>query len=72
MTTPQERFRSLLKASEFLYELTDPKLTKGVPKLIREQARRILRHYPFPVEIEELAKLDVRKLLIEDSLASIK
>jgi hypothetical protein len=34
------------KAREFLYDLTDPKKTPKVPKVIREQAFRILKHYP--------------------------
>ena len=45
MTLPDERYRAVLAAEEFLYELLDPKKTK-VPKRIREQARSILRHYP--------------------------
>lgn len=72
MTTPQERFRSLIRANDFLYRLTEPKLARGVPKVIRDEARSILRHFPFPIELEELAKLDVEGILIEDGLAPKK
>lgn len=46
MTLPDERYRSVIWARNFLYDLCDPKKTPGVPKTIREQARSILRHYP--------------------------
>lgn len=46
MTIPIERTRAVNKAREFLYDLTDPKKTPKVPKAIREQALRILKHYP--------------------------
>lgn len=46
MTLPDERYRAVRWAREFMYELMDPKKTPGIPKHIREQARSVLRHYP--------------------------
>ena len=46
MTLPDERYRAVIWARNFLYDLCDPKKTPSVPKTIREQARSILRHYP--------------------------
>jgi len=46
MTLPDERYRSVRWAREFMYELVDPKKTPGVPKRIRDTARSVLRHYP--------------------------
>lgn len=46
MTLPDERYRAVHWAREFMYELMDPKKTPGVPKSIRDQARSVLRHYP--------------------------
>jgi hypothetical protein len=46
MTLPDERYRAVRMAREFLYDLCDPKKTPGVPKRIREQAVCVLRHYP--------------------------
>ena len=46
MTLPDERYRAVRWAREFMYELVDPKKTPGVPKSIRDQARSVLRHYP--------------------------
>ena len=46
MTLPDERYRAVRWAREFMYELMDPKKTPGVPKRIRDTARSVLRHYP--------------------------
>lgn len=46
MTTPAERTRAVLQTQAFLQELTDPSLTPNLPSAIREEARRLLRHYP--------------------------
>lgn len=46
MTLPDERYRAVLYAEEFLRALTDPTITKRIPKEIRQRARGILRHYP--------------------------
>lgn len=46
MTVPVERTNAVLWTHDFLVELLDPKATPRVPKSIRDQARRLLRHYP--------------------------
>jgi len=46
MTLPDERYRAVRYARQFLFDLCDPKKTPGVPKIIRSQASSILRHYP--------------------------
>jgi hypothetical protein len=46
MTLPDERYRAVRYARQFLMDLCDPKKTPGVPKVIRSQASSILRHYP--------------------------
>ncbi len=51
MTMPNERFRAVEYAREFLYELLDPKKTPKVPKKIRQRARSVLRHYPMEHEM---------------------
>lgn len=52
MTLPDERYRSVMWARNFLYDLCDTKKTPGVPKSIRDQARTILRHYPSEWEMQ--------------------
>jgi hypothetical protein len=52
MTLPDERYRSVRYARQFLQELCDPKKTPGVPKIIRSQANGILRHYPSDWDME--------------------
>lgn len=56
MTVPVERTNAVLWTHDFLVELLDPKATPRVPKSIRDQARRLLRHYPSPFEMDVIAK----------------
>lgn len=56
MTLPYERLRAVNYAREFLYELLDPKKTPKVPKAVRQQAYRVLRHYPYPFEMKMAAE----------------
>lgn len=46
MTTPSERTRAVVHTAEFLRDLTMPSVTPEVPRAVREEARRLLRHYP--------------------------
>lgn len=54
MTLPDERYRALQKAKQFLLELCNPSKTKRVPSEIRNRARDVLRHFPFDYHLEEL------------------
>ena len=56
MTLPYERRNAVNRTREFLYELLDPKKTPRVPKPIREQAYRCLKHYPLTFEMERAAE----------------
>ena len=47
MTTEQEEQIAIRRARDFLVRLMDPKQTTRIPKHIREEARSILKHYPF-------------------------
>ncbi len=46
MTLPDERFRAVIAAKNFMSDLLDPKKTPRVPRAVRQQAHSILRHYP--------------------------
>lgn len=52
MTTREERTRAVLDTQEFLCALTCPARTPNIPQDIREQARRLLRHYPLASDME--------------------
>lgn len=52
MTMPDERARALRWAGEFLREV---QVCEQIPKDLREQASRILRHYPSGREIQREA-----------------
>jgi len=56
MTLPDERFRSIQRTEEFLQDLMNPQKTPRIPKEIREQARRCLRHYPSYHNLKELER----------------
>lgn len=57
MTMPAERTRNVLQAGAFLSELA---ASKAVPKSIREEAYRLLRHYPTVSDIEAIAQHEER------------
>ena len=46
MTMPCERYWAINNTRLFLVDLMDPKKTPRVPKEIRKEAYRCLRHYP--------------------------
>lgn len=46
MTLPDERYHAVVNTEFFLRSLTDPKITPRVPRLVRDRARSLLRHYP--------------------------
>jgi hypothetical protein len=56
MTLPDERYRAVMMARSFMYDLCDPKKTPGIPKAIRNQAMSVLRHYPDTWEMQQAAE----------------
>jgi len=56
MTLPDERYRAVVQTRRFLLDLTNPEHTPRVPKLIRQHARAMLRHYPSDWEMQMAAK----------------
>jgi len=46
MTLPDERYRAVMQTAKFLESLSYSSETKRVPLVIRQEARRLLRHYP--------------------------
>jgi len=52
MTLPYERTRAVVQTEEFLLTLIDPKQTPRIPLAIRQEAHRLLRHYPRKFEME--------------------
>ena len=55
MTLPDERYRAVKWAEQFLKDLCDPSKTPRVPKEIRRQASGILRHYPGSWDMDRAA-----------------
>ena len=46
MTLPDERYRAVIQTRRFLLDLCNPQHTPRIPKLIRQTAHSMLKHYP--------------------------
>ena len=55
MTLPDERYRSVKYAQEFLSRLAGGEYPR-VPKAVRDEARSILRHYPSSWDMNRAAE----------------
>jgi len=56
MTIPSQRTNAVLNARDFLTRLTSPYVEngiKGVKREVREEARRVLRHFPSLIDIAQ-------------------
>lgn len=60
MTLPYEELSSLKYTRAFLLALLGGDY-KRVPMEVRQEARRVLRHYPGPWRLEELYKQPVKR-----------
>lgn len=56
MTLPDERYRSIDRAAQFLLQLCSPEATPRVPRKIRDEARSILRHFPNYYDLQQLSQ----------------
>jgi len=56
VTLPDERYRAVVQTRRFLLDLCNPEHTPRVPKLIRETARSMLRHYPSDYDMQCAAR----------------
>ena len=55
MTLPDERYRSVKYAADFLSRLAGGEYLR-VPKAVRDEARSILRHYPNQYDMDRAAR----------------
>ena len=56
LTMPNERRWAVNNTRQFLVDLMDPKKTPRVPKEIRKEAYRCLKHYPGDYYMEQAAE----------------
>jgi hypothetical protein len=54
MTLPDERYRAVKAAQQFLSRLAGGEYPR-VPKAVREEARAVLRHYPLDWDLQRAA-----------------
>lgn len=52
MTIARERTRAVNQTYKFLEDLIDPKKTPRLPKMIRQRALSLLKHYPNSWDME--------------------
>jgi hypothetical protein len=55
MTLPYERTRAVINVREFLFRLSTPYIENGIkriPKAVRDEAKRLMRHYPNVVDLK--------------------
>lgn len=56
MTLPDERYRSIVQTRKFLMELLSPRMTPKVPKVVRDRARNLLKHFPTDYHLEMMSE----------------
>ena len=56
MTLPYERKNAVVNTERFLLDLSNPRITKRIPKEIRDRARSLLKHYPTDLYMEMAAE----------------
>ena len=56
MTLPDERYRAVVQTRRFLLDLCNSQHTPRVPKLVRDRARSMLRHYPSDWDMNRAAE----------------
>ena len=68
VTLPDERYRAVVQTRRFLLDLCNSQHTPRVPRLIRDTARSMLRHYPDEWEMQRAAQAapDVFQERMED------
>ena len=74
MTLPDERYRAVVQTRRFLLDLCNTEHTPRVPKIIREHARAMLRHYPSDYDMNKAAQTspDIFAERMEDVTRLIK
>ena len=56
MTLPDERYRAVVQTRRFLLDLCNREHTPRVPKIVRDTARSMLRHYPSDWDMQRAAE----------------
>ena len=56
MTLPDERYCSIKQTRQFLIDLMDKSKYPRMPRAVRGEAYRLLRHYPSDWDLERLAE----------------
>jgi hypothetical protein len=60
VTLPHEERAAITYTENFLFKLLDPKKSPKVPMVIRQEARRLLKHYPTKSRVGILFDMEER------------
>jgi len=56
VTLPDERYRAIQQTRQFLQDLQDRTIYPRVPRAVRAEAYRLLRHYPGSYDLDRLSE----------------
>lgn len=56
MTLPDERYRAIRQTRQFLIDLQDRTVYPRIPRAVRGEAYRLLRHYPGDYDLDRLSE----------------
>jgi hypothetical protein len=56
MTLPDERYRAIMQTARFLESLSYSSEIKRIPLAVRQEARRLLRHYPSEYDMNKVSQ----------------
>jgi hypothetical protein len=81
MTLPDERYRAVVQTRRFLLDLCNKEHTPRVPKLIRDTAKSMLRHFPTEYDMQRTARMapdvfaeqmdDLHKMIVKYSQETV-
>ena len=54
ISSPRQKVTSVVATRDFIWRLSDSRLTARIPSAVRGEARALLRHYPLPAELRPL------------------
>jgi len=56
MTLPDERYRAIMRTRQLLLNLCNAQHTPRVPKIVRDEARYCLHHFPSEFDLKEIER----------------
>ena len=71
MTLPYQRTNAVINTRQFLFDVINPSSTPGVPKMVREKARSLLKHFPTELDMEEASDKEPTRIIFAKDLDNL-